>query len=71
MNRWPWIGLSLAALAVLNPLGLDVICAAFFSGESLSRAIWQPIVVAAALVFLALTALEWWVRKRRAARRGA
>jgi hypothetical protein len=68
MNRWPWITMLLAAVVALNPLGLDIVDAAFFSGEQLSRSIWRPIAIAAGLVLLLLIALEWWVRKRRAAR---
>ena len=71
MARWPWFTMAFAAAAVLNPLGLDVIQAAFFSGEQLSRNIWQPIVYCAGLIFVLLIVLEWWVRKRRAARRKA
>jgi hypothetical protein len=71
MGRWPWISLLLGALAVVNPLGLEVIHAAFLSGESLSRGIWQPIVAVAVAIFLTLVVVEWWVRKRRAERRGA
>ena len=71
MGRWPWISLLLGALAAVNPLGLAVIHAAFLSGESLSRGIWQPIVAVAAAILLALVVVEWWVRKRRAERRGA
>jgi hypothetical protein len=71
MKRWPWISLAVAAIAVLNPLGQDIIHAAFFSGEQLSRNIWQPFVYGAALILILLIALEWWIRKRRAARRAA
>ena len=68
MARWPWITLLLAAAAILNPLGLDIIHAAFFSGEQLARNIWQPIVFGAAAILVLLIVIEWWIRKRRAAR---
>jgi hypothetical protein len=61
----------LAAVAVLNPLGQDIIYAAFFSGEQLSRNIWQPIALGAILILALLIALEWWIRKRLRARRAA
>jgi len=67
MNRWPWITMLPVAVAVLNPLGLDIIQTAFFSGEALSRNIWQPIVLCAAAIFAVLIGLEWWIRKRRTA----
>ena len=62
----------LLALLVLNPLGLDVINAAFFSNEQLSRSIWQPIALIAIGILLALSMLERFLRalvlKRRARR---
>jgi hypothetical protein len=60
-----------AAGAIFSPLGRDVIHAAIFSGEQLSRNIWQPFVYGAGLILVLLIGLEWWVRKRRAARRAA
>ena len=61
----------LAAGAIFNPLGQDVIHAAFFSGEQLSRNIWQRLACGTGLILVLLIALEWWIRKRRAARRSA
>ena len=69
MKRWPWISMVVVAIAILNPLGQDIIYAAFFSGEQLSRNIWQPIALVAALVLALLIALEWWIRKKASARR--
>src|SRR3954454_19362580 len=71
-TRWPWITMLLAAASALNPLGLDILHAAFFSGEQLSRNIWQPIVWVAIAIFAALIALEWTSRTfllKRSARR--
>jgi hypothetical protein len=65
MKRWPWISIMLAALVILNPVGLDIIEAAFFSDEQLSNNIWQPIAIVAILLLLSLIALEWSIRKRR------
>jgi len=67
MQRCPWITLLLLAVLVLNPLGLDIIHAAFFSGEALSQNIWQPIVLTAAAILGILIAIEWWLRRRRRA----
>ncbi|TMK05166.1 MAG: hypothetical protein E6G71_16485 [Alphaproteobacteria bacterium] len=62
----------LVAILVLNPLGLDVLNAAFFSNEQLSRSIWQPIALIVIAMLLALVLLEWFLRtlvlKRRARR---
>ena len=66
MQRWPWITIVLAAVVLLNPVGVSILDAAFFSGEQLSNNIWQPIAIVAILVLLALIALEWFIRKRRA-----
>jgi hypothetical protein len=71
MARWPWITMVLAAVVVLNPLGRDIIYLAFLSGEQLSRNIWQPFAYCGGLVLILLMALEWWIRRRRAARRTA
>jgi uncharacterized membrane protein len=62
----------LVAILVLNPLGLDVLKAAFFSNEQLSRSIWQPIALIAIAILSALLLVEWLLRtlvlKRRARR---
>ena len=71
VKRWPWITVLLAAVAALNPLGLDIIQTVFFSGEALARNIWQPIVLCAAAIFAVLIGLEWWIRRRRMARHAA
>jgi hypothetical protein len=71
MKRWPWITMLLTAAVALNPLGLDIIETAFFSGEALSRNIWQPIVLCAAAIFAVLIGLEWWIRRRLMARHTA
>lgn len=65
MKRWPWISIVLAAIVILNPVGLDIIEAAFFSNEKLSNNIWQPIAIVAILLLLSSIALEWFIRKRR------
>jgi hypothetical protein len=71
VKRWPWITVLLAAVAALNPLGLDIIQTAFFSGEALARNIWQPIVLCAAAIFAVLIGLEWWIRRRLLVRHAA
>jgi hypothetical protein len=62
-TRWPWITALLATAVVLNPIGLDIIYSAFFSGEQLSRNIWGSIAWIG-MAILAMTVLvEWAVRK--------
>ncbi|WP_049820087.1 hypothetical protein [Bradyrhizobium japonicum] len=72
-TRWPWISLLLGAVVALNPVGLDFLRSAFFSGEQLSRNIAQPIVFSALAILVLIGIIEWLVRsivfKRRA--RGA
>ena len=61
----------LAAIAVLNPIGLEVIHAAFFSGEALSRSIWRPIALTGMAIMVLVVVLEWQIRNfivRRRAR---
>jgi hypothetical protein len=53
----------LAAVVVLNPLGLDVIHAAFFSSEALSRGIWGPIALTCMAIMALIVVLEWRIRK--------
>ncbi|WP_257198089.1 MULTISPECIES: hypothetical protein [unclassified Bradyrhizobium] len=63
----------LGAVVALNPVGLDFLRSAFFSGEQLSRNIAQPIVFSALAILVLIGIIEWLVRlivfKRRA--RGA
>ena len=72
-TRWPWISLLLGAAVALNPVGLEFLRSAFFSGEQLSRNIAQPIVLSALAILVLVGIIEWLVRfvvfKRRA--RGA
>jgi hypothetical protein len=61
-TRWPWISMLIATVLILNPLGLDVIRAAFFAGEALSRDIWRPIVLAIMTAIVLAVLLEWLIR---------
>lgn len=65
MKQVPWISLGIAAVAMLNPVGLDFLRSAFFSNEALSRNIARPIVLMAAAILVALIAVEWWLRWRK------
>jgi hypothetical protein len=53
----------LAAIIVLNPLGIDVIQAAFFANEALSRDIWGPIALTGMAIMALIVLLEWGTRK--------
>lgn len=68
--RWPWISMLLALLAVVSPLGREVIHNGFFSGEALSRNIAQPLFFTALALLVLIAVAEWLIRliigKRRA-----
>lgn len=68
-TQWPWISALLAAVVALNPLGLDVIHAAFFATESLSRSIWGPIALTGMAIMALIVLLEWRIRKFIVSRR--
>ena len=53
----------LAAVIALNPLGIDVIHAAFFAGEALSRNIWGSIALTGMAIMALIVSLEWGTRK--------
>ena len=59
----------LAAVIALNPLGIEVIHAAFFAGEALSRSIWGPIVLAGLAIMALIVLLEWGIRRLIISRR--
>jgi len=52
----------LAAVLAFNPIGLDVIHAAFLSGEALSRNIWRPIALTGMAIAASVIVLEWRTR---------
>jgi membrane protease YdiL (CAAX protease family) len=62
-TSWPWITMLLAAVVVLNPIGLDFLHSAFMSNEQLSRNIAQPIVFMIGSVLGALIVFEFILRK--------
>ena len=59
-------------LLALNPLGIDILDAAVFSGDPLSRAIWRPILLTGIVLLCGIAVIEWQVRifiqRRRAGR---
>jgi hypothetical protein len=61
-TQWPWVSMLLAAVLALNPIGLDVIYAAFLSGEALSRNIWGPIALTGMAIAALVIVLEWRTR---------
>ena len=58
LRVWPRITLVLTILLGLSPPGRDIVYAALFSGEQLSRSIWLPIFLAVVAVLLVLALIE-------------
>jgi hypothetical protein len=52
----------LTAILALNPLGLDVIYAAFFANETLTRNIWGSIALTGMAVMALIVLLDWRIR---------
>lgn len=68
-RRIPWIMLVLTAIAILNPLGLEIVSAALrYSVTDWLRDLWVTITLAGAAVALVLGLIEWRIRTRIAAR---
>ena len=61
-TQWPWVSMLLAAVLAFNSIGLDVIYAAFLSGEALSRNIWGPIALTGMAIAALVIVLEWRTR---------
>ena len=53
----------LTVVIALNPLGIDVVTAAFFSNEALSRNIWGPMALTGMAIMVLIAVLEWRIRK--------
>ncbi|MBW7968736.1 hypothetical protein [Bradyrhizobium sp. BR 10289] len=61
-TRWPWISMLVSLILTLTPFGLEIVNAAFFADEALSRNIWAPIALSIIAVMTAAILLEWLVR---------
>ena len=61
-TRWPWISILVSLILTLNPFGLDIVNAAFFAGEALSRNIWGPIALTIFAIMAAVILMEWLIR---------
>ena len=62
-TSWPWITLSIAAIAALNPIGLEIIHSAFSSGEQLARTLGQFLVYCALGIAAGVGLIEFGIRK--------
>ena len=69
---WPWFTIALACALALDRPGLDVIGSVIDqSSTDWLVGLWTLIVAIACGVLVALGMLEWWLRRRRLARRAA
>jgi hypothetical protein len=62
-TSWPWITLSIAAVVVLNPLGLEIVANAFSAGNPTARNLAQVLATHAAEILGALGLVEFGIRK--------
>jgi hypothetical protein len=60
----------LAAVLILNPVGLDFLHSAFFTDDLWSRNIAQPIVLTGLAILILIGPLEWLIRVFISKRRG-
>ncbi len=68
--RWPWIATVLAGLAILNPLGLEVLGQAIsYHPGNMMRDLARAIVYGGLGVLIAIAAIEYYVRGRMQRRR--
>ncbi|MGY8638033.1 hypothetical protein RAD15_36730 [Bradyrhizobium sp. 14AA] len=61
-TRWPWISMLVSLILTLSPHGRDIVEAAFFAGEALSRNIWAPIALTIFAIMAAVILIEWLIR---------
>jgi hypothetical protein len=69
-SRWPWVTTVIGGLAVLNPLGLDILGATL--RHSPTERLWQfwaAITAGAVLVLVVMALIECYIRGRIARRR--
>jgi hypothetical protein len=69
-SRWPWVTTVIGGLAVLNPLGLDILAATL--RHSPTEWLWQlraAIAAGAVLVLVVMALIECYIRGRIARRR--
>jgi hypothetical protein len=72
LTRWPWITTAVAGLAILNPLGLAIVSAAFRpSVTDWLQPFWTAVTGAAAVVLIVMVAIECYIRGRMLRRRMA
>jgi hypothetical protein len=70
LSPWPWVTTVIAGLIVLNPLGLNVMAAAFEqSATDWFRQFWTWIAAAGAVAVLVFGWVEYYIRGRMLSRR--
>jgi hypothetical protein len=70
LSPWPWVTTVIAGLVVLNPLGLEVVAAAFEqSPTDWFRRLWTGIAISGAVAVLVIGGIEYYIRGRMLSRR--
>lgn len=62
-TSWPWIALSIAAVVVLNPLGLEIVSNAISAGNPSARSLAQALAIRASEIMGAVGLIEFGIRK--------
>jgi hypothetical protein len=70
LSLWPWVATVIGGLAILNPVGLDVIGQAItYSSTSWLRGLVRTVALSAAAALLAMLLIETYIRGRILRRR--
>ena len=70
LTLWPWITTLVAGLAILNPLGLEIISSALNSSAgNMLRQLWIAISLSGAAVLIVMALIEVAIRWRMLRRR--
>ena len=69
-TRWPWIATVLAGLAILNPIGLDILgqAVSYYPGNMM-RGLARPIAYGGLCTLIAIAIVEYYIRGRMQRRR--
>jgi hypothetical protein len=72
LTRWPWVSTIVAGLVILNPFGLDVLGQAIASRQTAwLRDLFRTIALGGAGALIAMTLIEYYIRRRMLRRRSA
>jgi hypothetical protein len=68
----PWFTLILAAIAIFNPIGFEIVSGAIrYSPTDWFRDLWVMVTLGGVAVLVVLGLIEWLIRKRIVKRRAS